>query len=304
MDKAIFINGGAGRVLCAIPALEKHVEDNPNTIIVSEAWGELYLASPKLRDKAFMPHTKRLFEDYILNRKCITPEPYRVWHYYNQKCDLTQAFDIEINELSEPRDLPPLTLDLSKQVQVQGHNFVEEAKRNFGKEKAILFQPFGQGAKIEGRFIIDSSGRSFELVDVLKILEALTKDYVVILMSMFNIPSEKNLGIVYPENMDLMTWMGVTKAVDHVLACDSVAQHYAQALGKSCTVVIGATFPENISYPKNDRFKLFDVGKDNRIYSPIRIIHEPAYDLNNEGLMLLNDEQRDAIIENVKKELR
>ena len=29
MDKAIFINGGAGRVLAAIPVLEKYVEKNP-----------------------------------------------------------------------------------------------------------------------------------------------------------------------------------------------------------------------------------------------------------------------------------
>ena len=50
MDKAIFINGGAGRVLAAIPVLEKYVENNPGTIIVSEAWPELYLASPPLRE--------------------------------------------------------------------------------------------------------------------------------------------------------------------------------------------------------------------------------------------------------------
>jgi hypothetical protein len=35
-NKAFFINGGAGRVLCSIPALEKFQEENPdnNFIIV------------------------------------------------------------------------------------------------------------------------------------------------------------------------------------------------------------------------------------------------------------------------------
>lgn len=304
MDKAIFINGGAGRVLCSIPALEKHVEENPNSIVVTEAWGELFLTSKILRNKCYMPNQKNLFENYVKDRQCITPEPYRVWHYYNQKCNLIQAFDIEINGLEEPRESLPLNFELSKQVQVTGHNFVEEAKRNLGKEKAILFQPFGQGAKQEGRFIIDSSGRSFELVDVLKMMEELTKDYVVILMSMFPIPTDKQLNIVRPEQMDLLQWMGVVNAVDHVLACDSVAQHFANALGKSATVAIGATYPGNISYPQNKRFKIFDIGGDDRVYSPIRVQWEPAVELNNEGLMLLTDKQRNEIIENVKKELK
>jgi hypothetical protein len=97
--------------------------------------------------------------------------------------------------------------------------------------------------------------------------------------------------------------MGVTNAVDHVLACDSVSQHFANALKKPATVVIGATFPENISYPNNPNFKIFDLGKDKRIYSPIRIVHEPAYDLNNEGLMLMEETKRNEIVNYVKEEL-
>ncbi len=301
MDKAIFINGGAGRVICAIPAIEKHVKNNPGTIVVSEAWGELFLASPLLRDKAFMPHTKGLFENYIKDRECISAEPYRVREYYNQECNLMEAFDIEING-GDASDLE-LNFELSKQTQVTGYNFVEEAKKNLGKEKAILFQPWGQGAKVEGRFIIDSSGRSFELVDVLKIMEELSKDAVVILMSTFNIPTEKNIQYVWTDQFDLLAWMGVTNAVDHILACDSVAQHFANALKKPATVVIGATFPENITYQNNPNFKIFDIGKDRRVYSPIRIVHEPAYELNNEGLMLLDDDKRNEIINYVKEEL-
>ena len=62
MKTAVFINGGAGRVLCAIPALEAYLENNPDTIIVTEAWAELFLASKKLRDICFVPNTKNLFE--------------------------------------------------------------------------------------------------------------------------------------------------------------------------------------------------------------------------------------------------
>ena len=118
-----------------------------------------------------------------------------------------------------------------------------------------------------------------------------------------NIPTEKNIPYVWTDRFDLLQWMGVTNAVDHVLACDSVSQHFANALKKPATVVIGATFPENISYPNNPNFKIFDLGKDKRIYSPIRIVHEPAYDLNNEGLMLMEEAKRNEIVNYVKEEL-
>lgn len=304
MDKAIFVNGGAGRVLCAIPVLEKYCTEHPNTIVVSEAWGELFLTSKVLRDKSYMPHTKGLFEDKLKDRKIVTLEPYRVNEYYNQKCNLSQAFDIELNELQEVPAALPMTIDLSKQTQVNGYNYVEGIKRQTGKDKVVLFQPFGSTAHVDGRFIIDSSGRSFELKDVLRTLEELNKFAAVIMMSSFPIPSDKDLQVHMPGDIDLIGWAGITNAVDYVLACDSVAQHFANAINKPTTVVIGATFPENISHPDNPKFKIIDLGKDRRKYSPLRILQEMAYDLNNEDLMIMTDDQFTSMIDDIKKELK
>ena len=40
-NKAFFINGGAGRVVCSIPALEKFAEENPdNNFIIICGWSE------------------------------------------------------------------------------------------------------------------------------------------------------------------------------------------------------------------------------------------------------------------------
>ena len=50
MNKAFFINGGAGRVLCSMPGLERFAETNKDFIIVSESWSELYLNNKILRD--------------------------------------------------------------------------------------------------------------------------------------------------------------------------------------------------------------------------------------------------------------
>ena len=129
--------------------------------------------SPILRDCSYVPNTKNLFEDKLLARECVTPEPYRLNAYYNQKCNLSQAFDMIINELDESPDIEPLNLEISKRDQVLWYNFNDDATTNLRKDKFIVFQPFGSAATIEGRFIIDSTGRSFELADALHMIEQL-----------------------------------------------------------------------------------------------------------------------------------
>ena len=121
---------------------------------------------------------------------------------------------------------------------------------------------------------------------------------------MSSIEQIQDLGIVIPPQTDLLGWAGIINASDHFLGCDSVGQHLAHGIGKPTTVVIGATFPENISYPKDSKFKIFDLGKGKRKYSPIRILSEMAYDLNNEDLMIMSDKQFKDMIEHIKKEIK
>ena len=46
--KAFFINGGAGRVICSIPALELYAEDNPEEkfLIICEGGTDFFKAHP------------------------------------------------------------------------------------------------------------------------------------------------------------------------------------------------------------------------------------------------------------------
>jgi len=44
--KAFFINGGAGRVLSSIPALEKYAETHDDFVIVCEAGTDFYKGHP------------------------------------------------------------------------------------------------------------------------------------------------------------------------------------------------------------------------------------------------------------------
>ena len=106
----------------------------------------------------------------------MSPEPYRCWHYYNQKCSLAQAFDILINELDEPRELPKPTVVLSKAEIVQGFNIIEEVKAGTKKDKVLIVQPFGRSVEQVGQdFIIDTTSRSFSLNNIVTIINELKK---------------------------------------------------------------------------------------------------------------------------------
>jgi len=308
MKKAFFLNGGSGRVLCAIPALEHYVKNvDPTAIIVAEAWMELFLTCPSLANNVYPMHHKNLFEDKLLDREIISPEPYRLNAYFNQKANLIQAFDMLINESTD--EIPKVkefNLSIGKGDQVFGHNFINDVKTNLKKQKVIVFQPFGSGAKLQGNFIIDESGRSFEYSDVLKVIEELGKHYAVILMTDLKLPpppQNKQLAVALPDNVNLLQWMAIIRASDYFLGCDSVGQHFANALNKPATVVIGATFPENISYPDNKDFTIIDCGKDKRTYSPIRITMDHFIERSNEELMVLSDDNFKRIIKSVTDKL-
>lgn len=304
MKKAFAINGGAGRVLCAIPALEYYKKNIDNdVIIIAEAWMELFLLSPALRHNVYHVAHKGLFEDKLKDREIESPEPYRLNAYFNQKANLIQAFDKIINQLDSVPETKQINLELGKMEQVYGHNLVSQVKAQFGKEKAIVIQPFGSGVKLEGNFVIDTSGRSLELRDFTRLVEELSKNYAVILMAPFKIPTEKPMQAAVPEDADLLKWAGIINAADYFLGCDSVGQHLANGLKKPATVIIGSTFPENISYPENKSFTIIDNGKDKRTYSPIRITHDFGVERDNEDLMILNEETFQKIIKSVQDKL-
>lgn len=289
MNKAFFINGGAGRVLCSIPALEEYAKTCDDFIIIAEAWVEFYSCSKILRDKVYPINHKNLFESLLKDRELISPEPYRLNAYFNQKCNLIQAFDILINELDIIPETKKINLDLNKSEQINGHNLLNEVREVTKKDKIVVFQPFGSSAKAEGKFIYDSTGRSFELSNIYKTIETLKNNYGIILMSQLPIPDWDKLGIAYPQNVSLTNWAGIINAADYFLGCDSMGQHIAYSLNKPSTIVIGGTYPENISYPNNKDFYIIDNGKEKRKYSPIRISFEEHYDRNNEDLMILTD---------------
>lgn len=305
-SSAFYINGGAGRVLCSIPALELYAAENPSDdfIIVCEGGMEFYKGHPILHSKAYDFNHKDLFLDKLKDRNCFSPEPYRVWEYYNQQASLAQAFDIAINNKGL-RDLPAPSIHLSGDEFYGGIELVNEVKEKTKRKKIVVIQPFGRTSNIVGSIRRDPSGRSLSTADVITIVRRLQKDYGVVLMSEVPVefPEEGNNPVAAPQNISLKQWSGIIAEADYFIGVDSVGQHIANALSKRATVLISATYPVNVSYPKNPNFNILDLGEGRRKYDPIRMCFDEVSMRNNEGLMQLNEKAIDYIVNSIKSHI-
>lgn len=305
-SKAFFINGGAGRVICSIPAFEKYAETHDDFIIVAEGGMNFYKAHPVLHKHAYDFWHKGLFEDKLKMRDCVTPEPYRIWHYYNQKCSLAQAFDIEINGLEEPRELPAPNIKVTKTEGISALQTIESIKDQLGKEKSIVIQPFGRGVMNTDGYIYDPTSRSLNVSDVSTIINDLKKDYAVIVMSEFPFDIEagdKKNNHAIPQVPDIRLWAALIGHADHFLGCDSVGQHIAKAVGTTATVVTGSTYPINISYPDDKDFDIIDLGEGKRTFSPIRLTEEDYQDMENDECMTMTKDDIKTVIDSCRKRL-
>lgn len=304
-NTAIFINGGAGRVICSIPALELFAKENPTDdfLIVCEGGTDFFKGHPNLHKRAYDVWHKNLFEEKLKDMNLMSPEPYRVWEYYNQKASLSQAYDIAINNKGV-RDLHTPNIYLGKQELMFGQKLVAEIKEKTKKDKVIVFQPFGRGVINNEGIIIDTSGRSFEPEHVVNIVRKLSKKFAVVYMGEIGIEFDKYdipEPVAIPSGAGLREWAAIINSSNYFLGCDSVGQHLAYSFGVPATVVLGSTFDVNVSYPTCDYFDVLDMGEGERVYSPIRITHDELADRTNEGVMRMNAKIEDVIVESCSK---
>ena len=106
-SKAFFVNGGYGRVVSSIPGFELYAKESGDDdfIIVCEGGTDAFKGHPDLDHRAYDNWHKNLFKEKLIDKDIISPEPYRIWEYYNQKASLAQGYDIAINNKGL-RDLP------------------------------------------------------------------------------------------------------------------------------------------------------------------------------------------------------
>ena len=265
--KVFMISGGAGRIICALPAFEKYLKANglDSFYIISQSGLQFFLGT-EFQDISFDPAHKGLFKDIIKDNNLINLEPYQHYGYYNQEKSLTEAFDALVNETDFHEDLEKPKIVLSKTEEINAIETVKEAKKQQEKKHTIVIQPFGREGKAhEGGHIVDASSRSLSTDDYFYISQQLRKKYNVISMTENKFDNDDNMYV----DADLRHWAGIIDAADYFIGVDSCGQHMAYSFNKPGSVILGSTFAENITYPKH--FNIVEKPNNPRVYSPIRI---------------------------------
>ncbi len=304
MHKTVFINGGAGRMICALPALERFIQENPDGYIVTEAGLDFVWGNKLLQDRTFDVNTKGLFENIVRKGTVISPEPYRDHDYFNQRISISQAFDKLINgSVREGFDYRP-NIILNKEEELHGVAVIKHAKTEHQKTKTIVVQPFGRGSINDDnlKVIADYSTRSLETKTYLALAKALREKYNVVSMSEFEIPGDEFSA--NPKQLTLRKWAAIIQSADYFIGCDSVGQHLAYSMNKPGSVILGSTFAINVSYPSY--FKIIEKEGFEKRYSPIRISEACCYEADrlNDLALELDDKETNKIIKDIMTDIK
>jgi hypothetical protein len=288
MDNIFAINGGAGRVIAAIPALEKFHKLNPSNDfrVLVHGWESLYWSHPLLQEKTVGIHQKDVFNCYVKSRNLVSPEPYYQHDYYNQRISLAEAFDREINNTTNHTDLSKPNLYLSSLEVVSVKRIINELKQQHGKSRVVVFQPWGSGQQLLNGILFDPTHRSLKVDDYLFILEQIKSDSLIFYFGPleFKPPMDKTTVDLTQFSPDLRMFMALISESDYFIGCDSVGQHMARAFNKNGTIFMGSTFEKNVSYPTY--FRHARTSKK-PTYSPIRLggVDGDFTDRLNDGIM-------------------
>lgn len=300
--KVVMIDGGIGRVICAIPAIEKLAETND--VIVISSWLEPFINNNKIKRLYHVSHPY-LWEDIISKGELLHPEPYFDHNYYTQKHHLIQSFNHLLNNDSE---LNSPNIYFSDDEKEWAKQFIGGLKQQFGNKKVVLFQPFGATAKVlentgKSIDIVDQSNRSLTYDNALLLADELEKDCIILYMG--NLPFMHKKTVIPSPPMQLRQWISVINEIDYMVGVDSSAQHIAYALNKKGTIILGATYKENISY--KDWFNIYQKDQYPKTYDPIRLPSQNftnSASEQNKGAMNFSNNQIREIAEIIKKDLK
>ena len=295
------IDGGAGRVIAAIPALLKYHKNNPNQewAVVIGGWDTLVWGIPELQDRTYSMDTKGVFDNVISKtEEIVSPEPYRVPGYFKQELSLAEAFDVLINNTNDHSDLEPPKMVLSKNELFNAAKMIIDVKKQQQKQKTIILQPYGRSAqRVDENVIIDESSRSVEPHVYMALVKKLSTKYNLIFMGEENqiLPQD---DITFKPQGDLRMWAAFINEADYFIGCDSLGQHMARAFDKPGTVILGSTFAINTTYP--EYFNIYEK-EGAKKYSPIRVsgLDSHLADRYNDTLMDFNDEEINELYKSI-----
>lgn len=301
MKKVFILSGGAGRIICSLPAFQKYYKKHgPNFYIVSESGIEFFVGHPELQDLTFDLSHKGLFENIIKPNELVTLEPYREHGYYNQKKSLTESFDKLLNNTDDHSDLEKPKIVLSKEEEINALDVINNVKELHKKKKTVVIQPFGRNCAMhKSGHTIDMTSRSLTTNDYFYISEKIREKYNLISFTEIKFDNDKNMYV----DTNLRHWAAIIEAADYFVGIDSVGQHMAYTFDKPGSVILGSTFAENISYPKH--FHIVEKKNNRKKYSPIRIhgIDGELADRYNDSCMDFTQKELENITNSILQDI-
>lgn len=294
MNKTLIIDGGLGKMICAIPALEKFVNANQNSIIISYYWTSIFWGNSVISNHIFDSGTKGIY-NIIKDTKIIKPEPYYNSEYLNGKISLVDSFNREIN--GDEETMPSPKIYLSDYELKLGENFTRKDNR-----KVVVFQPFGNAAEINEHNVSDLSVRSLNKETTIRIIKNLISYNIhVIIFDNRQIPFLNELSdkISFFYSNDIRYAISVIANCDYFIGIDSSGQHIARAFDIPGTVFMGTTNTVNSTY--SDFFNIVEKKIDNKQYSSFRLCEFDYWlaNINNSNIMNYMNDEIDNICDHI-----
>lgn len=307
-NTTFIITGGAGRVVCAIPALEKYAAQNPSDDfkVVVHGWESLLWSHPELQQRTIGVSQKGTFETVIKHTQVRIPEPYQVHGFYNQQLHLCEAFDQEINHTTDHSDLNYQCLHLSDLEREGAQELIEKYKSEKKQKRAVVFQPYGSGVDIVNHKPVDRTNRSLPQTHAVKLIQEMSQHAVVLNASH---PSHRSRSDTLSVQFDepgcdyLRRLMGLIYHCDYYVGVCSLGQHIARAFNKPGLILMGATHEANYSYP--DHFELYRKPDRVPVYSPWRLseVDVEFADRSNNGIMNFDHTEMQHIVRTITANL-
>tara|TARA_R110002153_G_scaffold3497_4_gene16829 strand:- start:30 stop:968 length:939 start_codon:yes stop_codon:yes gene_type:complete len=306
MKVGIILDGGAGRVIAAIPGIINYIKNNPAYEVYTfcSGWEQLLYGIPEIQPRLYTLEVPHVFKDVV--SKCdivLRPEPYIYPGYFNQELSICEAFNEVLNGKSEESEKLVPFINTTKKEKLYAKDTVASVRNIKGKQKTIVLQPYGRSAEVSpSGSIVDSSGRSLSAENYMSLVQKLSGRYNIIFFGENQFAMQQDT-FSHKIALDLRQWAAVIEAADYFVGCDSVGQHLARAVNTKGTVILGSTFANNTTY--SDFFNIIEKAGVNRYYSPIRISAGDAMfvDYLNEGVMDFTEQEIVKVCDSIRADL-
>ena len=291
MKKILHIDGGIGRVVCSLPAIEKYAQNNKDLIVMTP-WPGVFKNNccvDEVVDSWGMEQQNKassLWTKYISKNEYIKPEPYFDYNFYMEAHHIIESFNFLLNatvETAKPKFF------LTNEEDNKAYNFIQRMKLSF--QKIVVMQPFGSSAKKIKDKLVDESYRSLELDFVYEMLRVFPGDWGILYLGDMPLKHHRLLTI---EPLSVRNIIALIKHCDAVITIDSVAQHIAYAYDKPTVVFWGASSFKNFGYSNFLNLKREGYPKK---HLPLRVVS--IKDTYNMDAMLFNNKEKEEFLDKI-----